>query len=157
MSATYTVSLIPASATYSVRNIVLRPGRPESECYFPGDNLKDTFHLGVFKNEKLIGVASFMKNSNPFFDQSAQYQLRGMAVLPEFKGKGLGSLLLKEGETIITRDNRDPFLWFNARVTAIEFYKKHGYECIGKKFEVVGVCEHIVMYKHLKKQETPIK
>ena len=150
MSATYTIRLISASATYWLRNKVLRPGRPVSECYFPGDDSKGTFHLGIYNDENLIGVASFMKNSNPFFDHLSQHQLRGMAVLPENKGKGFGSLLLKEAESKIKKEHQESFLWFNARVTAIDFYQRHGYECIGEKFEVPGVCEHIVMFKHLK-------
>jgi predicted GNAT family N-acyltransferase len=148
MSATYTIRLISASATYTVRNDVLRPGRPVTECHFSGDDSKGTFHLGLYKDEKLIGVASFMKNSNPFFYPIAQFQLRGMAILPKYKGQGLGSLLLKEGESKIKKGDHDPFLWFNARVNAIDFYKKHGYENFGQKFEVPGVCEHIVMFKH---------
>ncbi len=154
MSATYTIRLISASATYTLRNKVLRPGRPVSECYFSGDDSEGSFHLGVFNDEKLIGVASFIKNSNPFFDHLIQYQLRGMAVLPDFKGKGFGSLLLKEAESKIKREHQDPFLWFNARVTATDFYQKHGYECYGKRFEVSGVCEHIVMFKHLKSKKS---
>lgn len=150
MSATFIVKKISASATYSVRSQVLRPGRPISECYFPGDDEKDSFHLGIFKNEKLIGVASFVKNSNPFFDPSFQYQLRGMAVLPEFKGMGIGALLLKEGESIIAKKHPEPFLWFNARITAVDFYKKQGYITFGNKFDVPGVCEHIIMYRHLR-------
>ncbi|TVZ27362.1 acetyltransferase (GNAT) family protein [Gillisia sp. Hel_I_86] len=149
MRATFTVRLISASTTYAIRNEVLRPGRPVKECYFSGDDSPGTFHLGIFKDEKIIGVASFMKNSNPFFEPIAQFQLRGMAILPEHKGQGLGTLLLKEGESKIKQEVKEPFLWFNARVTAIDFYKKHGYESFGQKFEVPGVCEHIVMLKHL--------
>lgn len=148
MSATFTIRLISASATYKVRNDILRPGRPVTECYFAGDDSKGTFHLGLYKDENLIGVASFMKNSNPFFDPISQFQLRGMAILSKYKGQGLGSLLLKEGESKIKQEDHDPFLWFNARVNAIDFYKKHGYESFGQKFEVLGVCEHIVMFKH---------
>lgn len=149
MSATYTIRLISASATYPVRSHVLRPGRPVSECHFNGDEEKNSFHLGMYKEEKIIGVASFMKNSNPFFDHNNQFQLRGMAILPEHSRQGLGALLLKEGESRIVREDPDSFLWFNARLTAVEFYEKHGYITFGNKFEVPGVCEHIVMFKHI--------
>ena len=148
-AATFTVQLISAGETYFIRNIVLRPGRSVKECYFLGDDAKGTFHLGIFKDNNIIGVASFMKNSNPFFDHITQYQLRGMAVLPQYKGQGLGTLLLKEGELKIRKEGKEPFLWFNARVSAINFYKKHGYQNFGQKFEVPGVCEHIIMYKLL--------
>jgi len=150
MSATFTIRLISASATYTVRNEVLRPGRPVEECYFAGDDSKGTFHLGMYKDKNLIGVASFMKNSNPFFDLDSQFQLRGMAILSIYKGQGFGSTLLKEGESKLTQEQQDPFLWFNARVTAVDFYKKHGYHSFGEEFEVPGVCDHIVMFKHLK-------
>lgn len=149
MTASFLIRIISTEDTFKVRNEVLRPGRPISECFFTGDNSEGTFHLGIFNDNKIIGVASFMKNSNPFFDLKNQYQLRGMAVLSQYKGQGVGTLLLKEGELKIKIKNSEPFLWFNARVTAIDFYKKHEYQTIGKKFEVPGVCEHIVMYKNL--------
>ena len=147
MSIILEIQDIKTQDTYSIRHRVLRPERPISECHFSGDNDDGTFHLGIFQNSKLIGVASFMKNSNPFFESLTQFQLRGMAILPEFKIQGHGSLLLKEGEKIIDLKHKDAMLWFNARVTAVDFYKKHGYQIFGKTFEVPGVCEHIVMYR----------
>ena len=147
MSINLMIREITAEETYSIRQPVLRPGRPILECQFSGDHDEGTFHLSIFQNSNIIGVASFMKNSNPFFKSHTQYQLRGMAILSEFKNMGYGSLLLKEGEKKIDLVNKDAMLWFNARITAVDFYKKHGYECIGKPFEVHGVCEHIVMFK----------
>ena len=149
MSVILEIREIKTQDTYSIRQTVLRPGRPITECHFSGDKDDGTFHLGIFQNLKLIGVASFMKNSNPFFKSHTQFQLRGMAILPDFNTKGYGSLLLKEGEQKIDLNHKDTMLWFNARITAVDFYKKHGYECIGKTFEVPGVCEHIVMFKDL--------
>jgi predicted GNAT family N-acyltransferase len=149
MSTTFVVKKVSASATYTVRNKVLRPGRPVSECHFSGDDEKDSFHLGVFKNEKLIGVASFIKNSNPLFKEAEQYQLRGMAVLSELKNQGFGASLLIEGEEKLKNLVSHPFLWFNARDHAIGFYEKFGYKTVGEKFDVPGVCQHIVMFKLL--------
>lgn len=149
MNGTFTFQVISSSDTYAVRNEVLRPGRPVTECHFSGDTAKGTFHLGIFKKDQIIGVASFMKNSNPFFTPIAQFQLRGMAIKEQFKGKGLGSLLLKEGEINIKKKYQEPLIWFNARVTAVEFYNKHGYKNFGEKFDIPGVCEHIVMVKKL--------
>lgn len=149
MNGTFLVRKISASDSYAIRNEVLRPGRPVTECHFSGDHDKETFHLGVFKDEKLIGVASFMKNSNPFFVSALQFQLRGMAILEAFKGKGLGSLLLKEGENKIETEHMEALLWFNARITAVDFYAKHAYKTFGEKFDIPGVCEHIIMFKQL--------
>ena len=149
MFTTIHIRKIPASAVYSVRQPVLRPGKPIAECVFEGDNSDKTFHFGLFMDENLIGVASFMQNSNPLFKESEQYQLRGMAVLSKFKGQGFGASLLIEGEEKLKNLVNHPFLWFNARDHAIGFYKKFGFKTIGEKFDVPGVCEHIVMFKLL--------
>ncbi|MBK5193163.1 MAG: GNAT family N-acetyltransferase [Flavobacteriaceae bacterium] len=149
MTTTILIREIPASAVYSVRLTVLRPGRPLAECVFEGDTIGKTFHLGLFMDENLIGVASFMQNSNPLFKEAEQYQLRGMAVLSEFKGQGFGTSLLIEGQEKLKNLVKHPFLWFNARDSAIEFYKKFGYQTIGEEFDVPGVCIHIVMFKQL--------
>jgi GNAT superfamily N-acetyltransferase len=97
-------------------------------------------------DENLIGVASFIQNSNPLFKEAEQYQLRGMAVLSEFKGQGFGTSLLIEGEQKLKNLVNHPFLWFNARDNAIGFYEKFGYKTKGEKFDVPGVCKHIIMF-----------
>lgn len=149
MTRTINIRKIPASAVYSVRQPVLRPGRPLSECVFEGDTANKTFHLGLSLDENLIGVASFMQNSNPLFKEENQYQLRGMAVLSQFKGQGFGASLLIEGEEKLRNLGSNPFLWFNARDHAIGFYEKFGYKTIGGKFDVPGICQHVVMFKQL--------
>lgn len=149
MSAIVKIRKIPTSETYAVRQPVLRPGRPLSECIFEGDLAPDTIHLGAFFDKDLIGVASFMKNQNPMFFQPFQYQLRGMAVLPDLKGRGIGAALLNAGEAELQKLDTSVFLWFNARNYAIGFYEKFGYQTIGTEFDVPGVCPHILMFQHL--------
>ncbi|QED36254.1 GNAT family N-acetyltransferase [Antarcticibacterium arcticum] len=145
----YKIKEISPETTYEVRRPVLRPGRPPAECFFEGDNDPDTFHLGLYKENELIGVASFMKTASKSFLFKDQFQLRGMAVLPFYKGKGYGAALLKEGEIRIKKITKEPFLWFNARDYAVGFYEKFGYQTFGEKFDIPGVCPHIIMYKHL--------
>lgn len=149
MNLSLNIRRIPASQTYLVRQPVLRPGRPLSECIFEGDLSPETFHLGYFKDENLLGVASFMKKQNPMFLQPFQYQLRGMAVLTDLKGKGIGAALLNAGEAEIQKLNASVLLWFNARNYAVGFYKKFGYQTKGTEFDVPGVCPHIVMFQQL--------
>lgn len=143
------VKEISAEETFNIRQEVLRPGRPVDECYFDGDQAKNTFHLGVYVQQKLTGVASFMKNSSPLFTSANQYQLRGMAVIEEYKKQSLGSKLLKNGESKISSSLKEPILWFNARTQAVGFYQKFGYQTKGEEFDVPGVCKHIVMFKSL--------
>lgn len=140
---------IPASRVYPVRQEVLRPGKPPEQCIFAGDDHDSTFHLGLFENDSLVGVVSYMNTANAIFDDLHQYQLRGMAVLESHKGKGYGAALLLEGEKKLRKQEIPWLLWFNARDYAVGFYEKYGYQTIGEKFDIPGVCEHIVMFKRL--------
>ncbi|MGB8704557.1 MAG: GNAT family N-acetyltransferase [Gillisia sp.] len=143
------IKKIPASETISVRQTVLRPGKPVSDCEFEGDYSPESFHLGIFYHNNLAGVGSFIKMSNPLFTDLNQFRIRGMAILPQFQKHGFGKKILKEGETEIAAISQTPLIWFNARETAIGFYEKFGYKTQGEKFDIPGVCTHIVMYKKL--------
>lgn len=140
---------ISAKETYPLRSKVLRPGKPLGECIFEGDESSSTLHFGAYIDDKLVGVASFMENPNRMFDAPVQYQLRGMAVLPEFQKKKLGESLLLEGEKQLQKIQPSVLLWFNARETAVDFYNRYGYIIKGEAFMIPNVCMHVVMFKEL--------
>lgn len=141
----YTVKKISALETYPVRHPILREGRPLADCAFDLDNETSTCHLGLYFNDDLIGVASFMENKNDFFEEAKQFQLRGMAILKPYQKKGLGKLLLEAGEKEVSK--KASRLWFNAREVALKFYKSNGYQIIGEPFEIAGIGTHFVMTK----------
>lgn len=145
----YNIQLISAEETYTIRQPVLRTGRPLTECVFEGDILESTFHLGLFFKASLIGVATYMHHNHDNFPEETHYQLRGMAILESFQKKGLGTLLLKAGEENLTRIQVNR-LWFNAREVAVNFYKNHGYKTQGNSFNIEGVGIHFLMTKTLK-------
>ncbi|GAB2768055.1 GNAT family N-acetyltransferase [Salinimicrobium soli] len=128
---------------------MLRPDRPPEEVIFEGDNDDSTFHLGVYHEDQLVGIASYMKRSHPYFREDCQYQLRGMAVLPEYRGMKLAKQLLLKGEQEIKSRCKDSLLWFNARESAVGFYSKFGYQTKGGSFMIPNVCMHIVMFQQL--------
>ena len=97
MTDSIQIKEISSLETYSVRHPVLREGRPIEDCSFDGDDLSTTFHLGLFYEDVLVGVASFMKNNHVLFLDDNQYQLRGMAVLKTYQGKQLGDILFLHG------------------------------------------------------------
>ncbi|RZJ33667.1 MAG: GNAT family N-acetyltransferase [Flavobacterium sp.] len=137
---------ISASATYAVRHPVLRPGKPIDSCHFEGDDLQSTHHFGLFTAGTLAGVVSIFEALNALFETPNQLQLRGMAVLPSFQNKGFGHKLVDKCEEFIAGKG-GALLWFNARILAVPFYRKLGYEIIGAEFEIAGVGPHYVMYK----------
>lgn len=137
---------ISARETFPVRLEVLRKNIPLPH-EFNGDFDENTFHLGAFKNKKLIAVSSYMKAGNKNFAGN-HYQLRGMATLMEYQGFGAGKLMLQKAIQILKEKNSD-ILWCNARIAAVEFYKKQGFQTFGEKFEIQYVGEHYVMFMEL--------
>lgn len=136
---------ITALETYVVRHPVLRAGRSLIDCEFKGDKDQSALHLGLFYKTNLIGVATYIKNSNSLFTEKEQYQLRGMAILKEFQRKGLGVFLLEEGEKQLL--NKCQCIWFNARQIAVEFYESNGYKIEGDSFIIKDVGLHFIMVK----------
>lgn len=143
----YNLNEITAKETWPVRHPVLRKGRPLEDVYMEADEKETTFHLGIFHKNNIVGVASFMDDINPAFN-GVQARLRGMAVLPEFRKKGLAELILKKGEEIL-KEKGATLLWFNARIIALNFYKNLGYETVGPEFDIPLVGPHYVMKKQL--------
>ena len=140
------IKKITAAETYSIRLEVLRKNVPLPHK-FKEDLDEDTFHLGAFKNEKLIAVATFIKINNSKFI-GVHYQLRGMATLQNYQGLGAGKLLIENAIALLKLKKID-ILWCNARLIAVEFYKKQGLQIFGDKFIVPYVGEHYVMFIEL--------
>ncbi|WP_442844604.1 GNAT family N-acetyltransferase [Leeuwenhoekiella sp. H156] len=138
---------ITAAETFAVRHPVLRVGKPEESCAMPGDDAEDTLHFGLFDAERLIGVVSLMNNSKPQFT-GKQYQLRGMAVLAEYQGQKLGNLLVDEAEKHLQNQGVE-LLWCNARIKALNFYLRKGFNIEGEPFEIENVGTHYLLFKKL--------
>lgn len=144
----YLVKKIDARTTHSVRHPVLRTGKPIETCVFLGDDLETTFHFGLYFKTQLIGVTTFMASENVIFKEHPQYQMRGMAILKEFQGKGLGTVLISKGEEFL-RLQKTKLVWCNAREIAVSFYKRNGFTITGEPFEIREIGMHYKMFKTL--------
>ncbi|PKQ43984.1 GNAT family N-acetyltransferase [Confluentibacter flavum] len=147
-NSNYRIGLITAKEAWSIRQPVLREGKPIEACIFDGDDFETTFHIGLFVDNTLIAVATFMKNSNSLFLEKKQFQLRGMAVLKEFQGKGYGNDILKFGESLLIKQGVK-MIWCNARKIAVNFYQKNNYTIKGDSFIIPEIGIHYVMGKTL--------
>ena len=141
---------INAQDTYPIRQQVLVPNHSAVKAKFANDDDEDiSFHLGAFKNSKLVSVASFFYERNPIFEDMHQYQLRGMATLPEHQGLGLSSELLTTAFPII-KQNFCTLLWCNARESAVGYYEKVGFiKKNNEVFDIENIGPHILMYKQI--------
>lgn len=84
-------------------------------------------HYAYYEEEKMVGTISLFIKSIPF-------QIRKVAVLPEYQGKGIGSELIK---TII--DSFDECIFLNARIDKVSFYEKLGFAKVnGSEFNKNG-------------------
>lgn len=74
-------------------------------------------------------------------------QIGRMAVLPDYRGQGLGSAILAELLTMATEIGlREVFL--HAQVHALAFYERHGFMASGEPFEEAGL-PHLTMTREL--------
>jgi predicted GNAT family N-acyltransferase len=129
---------IQASDTWSLRHRVMSPNRPFDSIKLPKDG--DGLHFGLFQDDKLISVISL------FVDNKIA-QFRKFATEISEQGKGYGSILLKH---IIEESTKQKVenLWCNARVSALGFYQKFGFEAISETW-MDNEIEYVKMEKGL--------
>jgi len=139
------IKFIDVEDLLPVRNEILRDGRLKlDECRFPTDTLEGAFHLGYFEDEILACIVSFHPQNYGEFAGKG-YQLRGMATLTPYQGKGLGTKLINFA-IVYLRGQKANYVWCNARKIALKFYGDIGFEIISEEFEVQGIGPHRVMY-----------
>lgn len=137
---------IPARATWPLRQLVLRPGRPVEDCDFPHDTDASTIHLGAWADDALVGIASVYAEACAQLPAAKPFRLRGMAVHPERQGQGVGALLVHEALEAVRAEGGD-LLWCNARTSASGFYSGLGFAVEGEAFELPGIGPHHLMHR----------
>ena len=142
------IRFIKAEDTYPLRLMVLRPGGVEEDTHFPNDRLEDAFHLAAQVDEQLIAVASFYPEKRKELIGWKQYRLRGMATHPEFVGRGTGKRLILFALDHLKAQHAD-LVWCNARLGAVEFYEKVGFEKLGEQLEIEGIGPHYLMHRRV--------
>ncbi|RYY35483.1 MAG: GNAT family N-acetyltransferase [Sphingobacteriaceae bacterium] len=110
--------------TWRLRRDVLYPEKVLHEVGIDED--LNGMHFGAFTDNNLVAVVSLFHNDD-------EYQFRKFAVSPAYQGKGIGSMVL-EYITEFAQSEGGTRIWCNARVTAINFYIKHGFAHTGNTF-----------------------
>jgi GNAT superfamily N-acetyltransferase len=142
------IRLISAADTYSIRQQILRPTQSIEECKYDGDLNQCTFHVGTFDGENLICIGSFYQEAQEGLEGGNPFRLRGMATLPDFRGKGIGKQLIEYSEDILRSKDCDLW-WCNARTSAAPYYKKMGLTQLGDVFEIKPIGPHVIMFKKM--------
>lgn len=134
------IRLVSAEEVRPLRHRVLRPGQAFDETAYPGDDLPDTVHLGAFDGVRLVGVASLYREGR----DGPGWRLRGMATDAGVRGGGYGAALLAGCVGHVAASGGGD-LWCNARMSAVGFYRRAGFEILSEEFDVPGIGAHVVM------------
>lgn len=143
--STFHIDEISAAQTFPLRSQVLRNRDSGIPCPFDGDNDSTTHHFACFRENEIVAIASFYLRKSDLLGNARMVQLRGMAVHPEFAGKGYGRELMNYAFSFF-KDKGIDLIWCNARESAFEFYRKLGFKSIGDNFEIPDIGVHKVMY-----------
>lgn len=92
----------------------------------------DQFHLALFEDETPLASVILQ------WQRDAQAKMRQMAVDPAFQGMGFGARLVKALEVEAARRSVQRIV-LHARASALGFYERLGYTCVGGTFEEVGL------------------
>jgi len=135
---------INTTETLSLRKALLRPHLTPEQCIYPGDDDSTTCHLGGFIDDSLMSIVSIYQRGLPGQESKRGYQFRALAIVDGLRSRGYGLILLHAVEQY-ARDNAADYLWANAHMTAVEFYRKAGYTIDDKEFIVEGVGAHVIV------------
>ena len=89
----------------------------------------------LFLGEKPIATARWRETVKGI-------KLERFAVLPEFRNRGIGEIILKEVLKDVTPLKK--LIYLHAQVKAVPFYARNGFEKIGEQFTEAGI-EHFFM------------
>ena len=123
---------ISPEETLPLRQAILRPGLPIEASRYDGDELAMAGHFGVFEGQVLLAVGSVLPeicrdpNGDTSMSSAGAWRLRGMATLPQARGRGCGSEIVRACLQH-ARDQGGSVVWCNARTGATEFYLRHGF------------------------------
>ena len=124
-----------------LRHSVLRPGHAFLETRYPGDDAG--VHFGAFDGDRLVGIASLYEEDR-VDGPIGGWRLRGMATEPDVRGAGFGAALLAACvEEAAAAGGTE--VWCNARLAAVGFYRRGGFEVVSEEFDVPGIGAHVVM------------
>lgn len=130
-----TIRPITVEETRPIRREVLKPGLPESELLYAGDDHPAAFHLGAFEQDELIGIVTLVPDPYPVEGSALDWRLRGMATIAAVRGRGIGGELLERGVER-AREAGAARVWCNGRTRARQFYEQHQFRAVGGEFEI---------------------
>jgi predicted GNAT family N-acyltransferase len=101
---------------------------------------KDAAHIAAFDGEKAVGAARILP-------QEGNAEIGRLAVLPEYRGRGIGSAIMREAECVARLMGLRTAV-IHAQSHALNMYRKLRYAITSQEFIEAGI-PHIEMRKDL--------
>jgi predicted GNAT family N-acyltransferase len=144
------VEVADAAVTSELRRAILRPDWPAGSRMH-GDDEPGAVHLAARAVDGVVvGACVVLPRPCPAFpDETAAWQLRGMATAAAMRGTGVGTALTEAAVgAVLARGGR--LLWCDARETAIDFYRARGFTGTGEVYAHPETgAPHLLMYREL--------
>ena len=140
----FLIKKVSANYIKKFRIITLYKSNQRKFAFYKEDSRKTTEHFLLFKNKEVVSGLTLIKEV-----EFNKYQIRGMFTLKKFREMGYGSKLLKKLELDNLNKSKSFLIWCNARIDAVDFYKKNNYKVVGKKFLIKNIGLHYRMEKKL--------
>ena len=127
---------------YDLQYRVLRKPWNGEKQSSQGEGEDSAIHLAAWDGGKIAGAGRLN------FLSPEEVQIKGMAVEQDAAGKGVGSLMLRGLEERAARSGARRVV-LHARESALEFYRKNGYEKRNQSYTLFGEIAHWEMRKEL--------
>ena len=131
-----------------LRHAELRKEQDFSTTSYLRDNEESTFHLAAILGGKIVTCATFYPEKSKKLNAINSYRLRGMATASIFQKKGCARELIIAAFLELKAKGAD-FVWCNARIAALGFYKSMGFKIKGNQFDIETIGSHYFMYKEI--------
>ena len=143
-----------------LRNEVLWPHKTFENCILDTDLLSTTFHFGIQIEGITVACVTLQQESTAKLKQDSlkdlsqdalqekQYRLRAMAVREGYRGQGFGDAIVDAGLNHL-RELGVEVVWCDARVAALNFYRRLQFEELEEEYEIPIIGLHRFMWKVL--------
>jgi predicted GNAT family N-acyltransferase len=149
----FRIERVEARLTWDLRQAVLRPHQTIDHMALADDDEPSTGSFAAITADgDIVGSVRVAPASPPFSvdtyapPDTPTWRLRGMATREDVRNAGIGSALL--GRTVQhVSDHGGGLLWCNARVPAMNLYRRGGFVEHGDMWEDPDIGPHVVMWR----------
>lgn len=92
-----------------------------------------------------MGIVSLYREARPDGPPGG-WRIRGMATEPDVRGAGFGTALVAACIEHAAASGGGE-VWCNARMGAVAFYRRAGFDVVGDEFEIPPIGPHVVMVR----------